>query len=211
MPKFLNISGIIVCFVLTLFTIGFSESLTVTTYYPSPFGSYQELRVNQMAVGSTYVGSPLSDGNMFVQGLVGIGTTNPAAQLHVMGSAIINGALTVTGLINGAPFPSDQRLKDIIGTCEYGIDVINQLNTVRFRFKKDNPLGLSSDKEHIGLIAQEVQKVIPEAVDMGANGYLSLDTSPILYSMLNAIKEQQKEIEVLKKEINELKSKGKKR
>ncbi|GEM_PF-3282231 len=216
MRKFINISGFIVCFVLILFSIGFSENLVVTTYYPSPYGSYQELRVNQMSIGSAYTNpttNPLTNGYLFVEGRVGIGKITPTVPLDVVGDVLITGNLTVTGNITGtvvAP-PSDQRLKDVSGTCEYGIEAIDQLNVVRYRFKKDNPLGLPSDKVHVGLIAQEVQRIIPEAVDMGANGYLTLDTTPILYSMVNAIKEQQKEIELLKKEINELKSKGKKR
>ncbi len=59
-------------FLVVLFSsVVYSEELTITTYYPSPYGSYNELRVNMIAVGTTYQDSsanPLEDGKMIVQG-----------------------------------------------------------------------------------------------------------------------------------------------
>ena len=49
-----------------------------------------------------------------------------------------------------------------------------------------------------------MQKVIPEAVTQNSNGYLMLNGDPIMWTMLNAIKEQQKEIEALKSEVRKL-------
>ena len=65
------------------------------------------------------------------------------------------------------------------------------LNPIKFRYKSDNELSLPSEEEYIGIIAQEVQKVIPEAVDTDNKGYLTLNNDPIFWTMLNAIKEQQ--------------------
>jgi len=70
------------------------ETLTITTYYPSPYGSYKELRANQIAIGSAYgdvTANPLVDGNLIVSGNVGIGTTNPGAKLDVRGQIRITG------------------------------------------------------------------------------------------------------------------------
>jgi hypothetical protein len=53
-------------------------------------------------------------------------------------------------------------------------------------------------------VAQEVQKVIPEAVTANANGFLMVNNDPIIWSMLNAIKEQQTQIEELKREVRRL-------
>jgi hypothetical protein len=66
---------------------------------------------------------------------------------------------------------------------------------------------LPSDKEYIGLIAQEVEQVIPEAVEEMESGYLSVNNDPIIWTMLNAIKEQQQTIEELKVRIKELEDK----
>ena len=53
---------------------------------------------------------------------------------------------------------------------------------------------------------QTLQKIIPEAVSKNANGYLMVNNDPILWSMLNAIKEQQKEIAELKTEVRKLRA-----
>jgi len=59
-------------------------------------------------------------------------------------------------------------------------------------------MGIHDSQEHVGFVAQEVQKVIPEAVSTNDKGYLLVNNDPILWSMLNAIKEQQKEIAALR-------------
>jgi hypothetical protein len=51
-----------------------------------------------------------------------------------------------------------------------------------------------------------VQKVIPEAVSTSASGYLMVNNDPIIWTMLNAIKEQQREIVELKRQIRQLRA-----
>ena len=104
---------------------------------------------------------------------------------------------------------SDERLKDIHGTFDAGIGEVLRLQPIKFRYKKDNLMNLPDYGEHIGFSAQEVQKVLPEAVIENSRGFLQIQSDPILWSMLNAIKEQQAQIEELKDEvkvINEVKS-----
>jgi len=81
-----------------------------------------------------------------------------------------------------------------------------QLQPLRFEYKPDNALGLVSEGEHVGFSAQDVQKVIPEAVTTNSSGYLMVKSDPILWTMLNAIKEQQKEIAELKREVRRLRA-----
>jgi len=57
-------------------------------------------------------------------------------------------------------------------------------------YKADNPLGIRDLEEHIGVVAQEVQRMLPEVVTENNKGYLLVNNDPILWSMLNAIKEQ---------------------
>ena len=66
-----------------------------------------------------------------------------------------------------------------------------KLTPVRYRYKDDNALGIQDREEHVGFVAQEVQKIIPEAVKENDKGYLLVNNDPILWTMLNAIKEQQ--------------------
>jgi len=132
-------------------------------------------------------------------GKVGIGTTSPTDTLSV------NGTANKTG--GGAwDVFSDERLKNINGRFNSGLKAVMQLQPIRYAYKPDNPLGLKSGKEYVGFGAQALQKIIPEAVTKNANGYLMVNNDPILWTMLNAIKEQQKEIAELKGQIQKLQS-----
>src|SRR4029078_13179496 len=118
-------------------------------------------------------------------GNVGIGTTAPTELLSVNGSASKPGGVT------WAVF-SDERLKRIHGTYRTGLSAVMQLQPVRYEYKANIALGIKSEGEHIGFSAQAVKQVIPEAVTSTSNGYLMVNSDPILWTMLNAIKEQQK-------------------
>jgi len=48
------------------------EQVTITTYYPAPYGIYRELRANQLAVGSLYRMVGLADGELRVAGALGV-------------------------------------------------------------------------------------------------------------------------------------------
>ncbi len=62
-------------------------------------------------------------------------------------------------------------------------------------------MGSRDRDEHVGFVAQDVQRVIPEAVTENNKGYLLVNNDPILWTMLNAIKEQQREIATLRAQL----------
>ena len=133
-------------------------------------------------------------------GFVGINTSAPDQFLSVNGDAD-------KSLGGGSwQFFSDERLKNIKGRFNSGLKAVMQLQPIRYQYKPDNVLGLKSGVEQIGFGAQALQKIIPEAVSKNANGYLMVNNDPILWTMLNAIKEQQKEIVELKGQIQKLQS-----
>lgn len=101
---------------------------------------------------------------------------------------------------------SDGRLKNVEGVYGAGGREISKLIPVRYRYRKDNGAGIRDSSEHIGLVAQEVQAVIPEAVKSSSKGYLTIDNDPIIFAMLNAIKEQQAEITSLKSKVAAMES-----
>jgi len=110
--------------------------------------------------------------------------------------------------------PSDERLKNITGNFNHGLKEICALEVKTFNYKSNNELQLNPEKEYSGVIAQEVQKVIPEAVEEH-KGYLTLQTTPIFWAMIKSIQEQQKIIESqndiiidLAKRVRELEKKG---
>jgi hypothetical protein len=142
------------------------------------------------------------DGAMLIitaaDGNVGIGTYDPAGyKLAVLGSAIKTGS-------SSWDVYSDLRLKEIKAPYEYGLTEINKLDPVHYGYKESNALGLPSDGDFVGLVAQDVQEVIPDAVKRDDNGYLTLNNDPIIWAMLNAIKELKAENDQLKKRIEAL-------
>ena len=133
---------------------------------------------------------------ILANGSVGIETVNPDNTLTVNGSA------DKPGGGSWGTF-SDGRLKTVAGTYEAGLDAILKLTPVRYRYKDQNAMGIKDGQEHIGFVAQEVEKVIPEAVSRNSLGYLLVNNDPILWTMLNAIKQQQNQIEALRRSAQE--------
>jgi endosialidase-like protein len=121
-------------------------------------------------------------------GQVGIGTPSPTAKLSVNGSANKPGGGSWDNF-------SDERLKNIKAAFTRGLTAVMRLQPLRYEYKSDNVLGIQSPGEHVGFSAQEVQQVIPEAVTENDKGYLLVNNDPIMWTMLNAIKEQQAQIE----------------
>jgi trimeric autotransporter adhesin len=130
---------------------------------------------------------------------VGIGTTTPDNLLTVNGSADKPGG-------GSWGTYSDGRLKTVNGSFAPGLSQVMQLRPIRYRYKPDNALGIRDADEHIGVVAQEVQRAIPEAVTENNKGYLLVNNDPIIWSMVNAIKEQQREIEQQRAENQEQKN-----
>jgi hypothetical protein len=137
-------------------------------------------------------------------GRVGVNTITPDQRLSV------NGDASKTGGGSWLAF-SDRRLKNIKSPFNTGLKAVMQLQPVRYEYSEKNALGLTPDGEHVGFSAQEVKKVIPEAVTENSQGYLMVNNDPIIWTMLNAIKEQQKEIQELKKEIRQLRANQRRR
>ena len=137
-------------------------------------------------------------------GRVGIGTNIPDQLLSV------NGEASKAGGGAWAVF-SDERLKNIKGPFNSGLKAVMQLQPIRYEYKSNNALGINSKGEHVGFGAQSLRRIIPEAVTSTESGYLQVNNDPIIWTMLNAIKEQQKEIEQLKTEVRRLRASARRR
>ena len=102
---------------------------------------------------------------------------------------------------------SDERLKENIETLDDPLQKLQAIRGVSFNFK-ENPAhqGLDPHQRRIGVLAQDVQKVLPEAVNAGPDGFLSVDYNALIPVLLQAVKEQQKQIDGLQDELNALKA-----
>lgn len=141
-------------------------------------------------------GSDSHTGNEFcnVSGKWGIGVIAPSEKLHVDGNILANGDVTAL---------SDIRKKNVIGDIELDVNAIALARLIRFTWKD----GHDTD-EHVGGIAQEWQKILPEAVHESADGTLSMDYGAIgmisAVTLARKVVEQERRLEMLEARIKRL-------
>ena len=108
----------------------------------------------------------------------------------------LDSTITVTtvnaGTVNTT---SDERAKEDITPITGALDKVQQLGGYSFTLK-------ATDEKSSGVIAQEVQKVMPELVQEGAEGLLSVQYGNMVGLLIEAIKEQQAQIDELKQKLN---------
>ena len=95
---------------------------------------------------------------------------------------------------------SDRRLKYVGKDNNDGLAKIKQLKVFNYVYKKD-----TTKTPHVGVIAQDLQKVFPNAVQKGKDGFLTIRMEDMFYAVINAIKELDAKITALQKENQELK------
>ncbi len=110
---------------------------------------------------------------------------------------------STTGLIRAtndvvAFYSSDKRLKENIKTIESPLEKLDKINGVEFDWIPKE--GIHENEGHdVGVIAQEVEKIIPEIVQTRDNGYKAVKYEKIVPLLIESIKELKAEIEELKK------------
>lgn len=136
-------------------------------------------------------------------GNVGIGTTSPAYRLDVVGAddnvarfrnATLNTTCALTAETGIIVCTSDERLKTNIENMSGSLEKINQLRTVAYNWKADpdNP------RKNYGFIAQEVENILPTLVSTDEAGIKSMSMIGMIPFAIQAIQEQQQQIEALK-------------
>lgn len=137
--------------------------------------------------------------NLDARFIVGNGTeTIPANVFEVLntGNATLAGTLSEN---------SDARLKTKISTTNNCLEKVLKMRGVNFYWDKTKRPSAESKMQY-GFIAQEMEKIIPELVSEGADGYKTINYIGVIPVLTNAIKEQQDQIKDLKQENEELKS-----
>ena len=108
----------------------------------------------------------------------------------------ITGALAVDGNIT-AYYSSDINLKDNIRPIESALFKVQQINGVTFDWN-DKSSKIQQDKGHdVGLIAQEVEKVLPEVVVLRPDGIMAIQYEKVVPLLVESIKELTKRVEEL--------------
>jgi hypothetical protein len=132
-------------------------------------------------------------------GDVGI-ATNPTTGLYKLD---VNGTIRSTSLL----VTSDAKFKDNVQPISNANEIINGLNGVTYQWKteefKDKQF---STQKQIGFIAQEVEKVLPEAVIKDANGDYAVNYIEIIPILTEALKQQSKKVDYLESQISEIMS-----
>ena len=169
---------------------GFLNTTGTNNIFIGYQAGYNETGSNKLYIDNSTTSTPLIYGDFFADELT------------------VNGSLTVTNLSGlydhnvycdtsgklTAP-TSDRRLKINIKNIEDGLEIFKKLQGVRFNWK-EQPEG----KTRIGLIAQDAEKVIPELTFTNpTDGYMGINYSEITAVLIEAVKDQQKIIDELKK------------
>jgi Chaperone of endosialidase len=95
---------------------------------------------------------------------------------------------------------SDARIKTVTGEYEPGLDEVMQLRPVTYRYKSNG------EKEHVGLVAQELEEIFPSMVSktegvidgVTVSDLRAVDASELIYALVNCVKQLKAEIEELK-------------
>jgi len=118
----------------------------------------------------------------------------------------------IRDLPNFASFLSDRRVKNVGKAFVGGLAELKKLDLFHYTYKKDE-----SKTPHVGVMAQDLQKVFPNAVTKGEDGFLRIRMEDMFYALVNAVKElanmidglKQQEILTLQKDVSTLKKENK--
>jgi hypothetical protein len=129
-----------------------------------------------------------------LNGNVGINTASPGAglRLDVNGNTRVTGTLTTTGDINAggdvtAFTTSDQRLKNNITPITGALEKIDRISGVQYDWNTE--LQSNRTGHDVGVLAQEIEAIIPEAVTTREDGYKAVNYEKIIPLLIQAIKE----------------------
>ena len=113
-------------------------------------------------------------------------------------SKLITGG-SALGSYKGITIKSDRRLKNVGKAFVGGLEDVKKLEVFNYTFKKD-----TTKTPHVGVMAQDLEKIFPNAVFKGDDGFLRIRMEDMFYAVVNAIKELDSKFEALRN--NEIKT-----
>lgn len=143
-------------------------------------------------------------------GNVGIGTTTPVRKLQVAGDARVGTGTTgcvedADGTAIAGTCSSDERFKTVVGTMAMVLSSFTMLEPKYYHWKVGEfPTESWGISKQLGLIAQDVEPIIPQLVFNDDNGFKKVRYEQLPMYFLKSLKEMYEEIQTLKKQIKVL-------
>lgn len=180
---------------------GIQNTCATTNFIVKSGSSLPNLSCSQLYDDGTSVGIGVTSGFAYTWPGGLSGTTPPPATGTLK--------LAINGVTRALAYfaTSDRRYKKNILPLKSALSKIKNLQGVYYLWDKENHPEMNfNEVPQIGFIAQDVEKIIPEAVIKDGNGYYSMNYSTLIPVLNEGIKEQQILIEEMKNEIAELKN-----
>jgi hypothetical protein len=160
-----------------------------------------DMSINVVAAANVTATSTVSAANVTATSTVSaanVTASNNVTATGTVSAANVNASnnITATNTVTAANVntTSDIRLKTKVKTLENSLEKVLQLRGVSYTMNNETK---------IGVIAQEVQGVVPEVVTKGSDGYLSVAYGNLVGELIEAIKTQQSQIEELKERLTQ--------
>ena len=152
--------------------------------------------------GSTY-GSAVSDNYEIVIGYNTTGKGSSTGYINPNSGGVYQGNNSAAWSVT-----SDQRLKKNIVDNNVGLDKVIQIQVRNFEYRTEDEVtdlpknqAIAKQGVQLGVIAQELQQVLPDCVKQESTGVLAVDSTDIMYHMINAIKELNAKITALESKV----------
>jgi hypothetical protein len=162
-------------------------------------GSYNTV----LGASTTLAASSDSSSLVLASGGGNVGKGSNTAFVNGGNGGSYNGANTTTWATT-----SDQRLKKNIVDNTVGLSAINSIRVRNFEYRVEDEItelpthaAIKKTGVQLGVIAQELQAVLPECVKQESTGVLSVDSDNLTWYMINAIKELKAEVDSLKSQL----------
>ena len=160
------------------------------------------------AAFSAGTGVSISSGEVSIGQDVGTSSTVQFGKVGVGGSSDATYELKVTGDIGAtgdivAFVSSDERLKNNIQVISNPIEKVKEIRGVTWEWNNEASEA-AKQTPNVGVIAQEVEKVLPELVHDRENGYKGVDYSKLTGLLIEVVKTQQEKIESLESRLDKL-------
>uniref|UniRef100_A0A6C0L9Q5 Peptidase S74 domain-containing protein n=1 Tax=viral metagenome TaxID=1070528 RepID=A0A6C0L9Q5_9ZZZZ len=222
-----NIDGI-----MSYSNVAIGKTVTTNSVYKLDVNGNMYVNGNISFVGDLFKGAEKFKASNWTSNIYGIMsysnvaigktvTTNSEYKLDVNGNMYVNGNIIASLAITTFDDFSDERLKDREGNIENPLDIVSKLQGFYYKPNKTaNDLGIKGNKRELGVSAQDVQKILPELIDIApadisydaennvvsktGSNYLTVNYEKMIPLLIESIKELNKNINELKKENVEL-------